>query len=243
MGAMSAWVFFLDRPVPYDEGVRLQTDLVAARLAGTIPDTVLFLEHPPVITLGVRARADHVLLPAAELARRGIALHHSSRGGDVTWHGPGQVVMYPILRLGEQEADARGYLHNLEDIALRTAAAFGVAAFRRPGLTGAWTDAGKLAAIGIRLKRWITFHGLSFNVNPDLAGFAAIVPCGLQGERIATLAGLLGARCPPLAAVRSEMARQFAAVCRRDLAPRPAGTPLPEALARDWGSLLGGAKG
>ncbi len=237
---MSAWCLVLERPIPYADGVRLQTDLVTARLAGAIPDTVLFLEHTPVITLGVRAQPEHVLLSEAELARRGIELHRSSRGGDVTWHGPGQLVMYPIIRLGEQEADARGYLHNLEEVALRTAAAFGVAAFRRPGLTGAWTQSGKLAAIGIRLKRWVTFHGMSFNVNPDPGGFAAIVPCGLKGEPIASLATLLGARCPALPDVRAAMVRHFSAVCRRTLAPRPAREPLPEPLAREWGARLAG---
>lgn len=229
---MTAWAITIEKPLAYDAGVRLQMDLVTARIANTIPDVVLFLEHTSVITLGVRTQDGHVLLPPVELAKRKIALFKSSRGGDVTWHGPGQLVMYPIIRLGEQEADARGYLHNLEEIAIRTAGDFGVKAFRRPGLTGAWTQAGKLAAIGIRLKRWVTFHGMSFNVKPDLAGFSAIVPCGLAGETVTSLEKILGAACPTLAQVREHMGRHFSAVCRRELKWVGPADHLPEELKK-----------
>jgi lipoate-protein ligase B len=227
---MTAWAITIEKPLPYDDGVRLQTALVNARIADALPDTVLFLEHTSVITLGVRAQDSHVLLSSADLKRRHIDLYHSSRGGDATWHGPGQLVMYPIIRLGEQEADAHGYLHNLEEIAIRTAGDFGIAAYRRPGLTGAWTQAGKLAAIGIRLKRWVTFHGMSFNVKPDLAGFTTIVPCGLAGEAVISLEKLLGAACPTLAEVRAHMALHFSDVCRRDLQPCPPWETLDEPL-------------
>lgn len=227
---MTAWAVIFQQPLAYREGVRLQDQLVTARIADVISDTVLFLEHRPVITLGVRAQQSHVLLSRAELARRGIDLEPTSRGGDVTWHGLGQVVMYPIIRLGEHEADAHGYLHNLEEIAIRTAADFGVRAFRRPGLTGAWTAAGKLAAIGIRLKRWVTFHGLSFNVNPDLSGFAAIVPCGLHDEPVISLQVLLGKKCPSLAAVRARLAHHFSVVCQRPLKTPQTKIDLPREL-------------
>jgi len=230
MTGMAALAIAFNQPVEYGDGVRLQTELVTARIAGAIPDVVLFLEHAPVITLGVRAAPQHVLLPPAELERRRIALFRSSRGGDATWHGPGQLVMYPILRLGDTEADAHGYLHNLEEIAIRTAADFGAAAWRRPGLTGAWTTRGKLAAIGIRLKRWVAFHGMSFNVDPDLSGFSAIVPCGLTGEPVASLRQLLGDACPALAEVRTRMAHHFSAVCRRPLDWAEPGGGLPAAL-------------
>jgi lipoate-protein ligase B len=229
---MTAWAITIETPLPYDDGVRLQNALVNARIAETIPDTVLFLEHTSVITLGVRAQDSHVLLSSADLKRRHIDLYHSSRGGDATWHGPGQLVMYPIIRLGAQEADARGYLHNLEEIAIRTAGDFGIAAYRRPGLTGAWTQAGKLAAIGIRLKRWVTFHGMSFNVKPDLAGFATIVPCGLAGETVTSLEKLLGAACPTLAQVRAHMERHFSDVCRRELKAYGSTDRLPEELEK-----------
>lgn len=234
---MTAWAITIVTPLPYDDSVRLQTALVNARIAETIPDTVLFLEHTSVITLGVRAQDSHVLLSSADLKRRHIDLYHSSRGGDATWHGPGQLVMYPIIRLGEQEADAHGYLHNLEEIAIRTAGDFGIAAYRRPGLTGAWTQAGKLAAIGIRLKRWVTFHGMSFNVKPDLAGFTTIVPCGLAGEAVTSLEKLLGAACPTLAQVRAHMERHFSDVCRRELKPCPPWETMDEPLKKLLKSL------
>ncbi len=203
--------------VPYAEGVRLQEELVRARIEERIPDVVLFLEHAPVVTLGMRSRPGHVLLSSAELDARGIGLCRTSRGGDVTFHCPGQLVMYPILRLGEREADAHGYLRNLEEIAIRTACDFNVRAFRRDGLTGAWTQGGKLAAIGIRFKRWVTFHGMSFNVSPDLSGFSAIVPCGLRNEPVTSLRELLGGAAPSVSAVRERMAIHFADVCGRPM--------------------------
>ncbi|HOW96697.1 MAG TPA: lipoyl(octanoyl) transferase LipB [Kiritimatiellia bacterium] len=222
---MSARAFFLELPLPFSEGVELQERLVEARARGDIPDTVLFLEHAPVVTLGARGRTEHLKLSRDELAARGIELAPASRGGDVTYHGPGQLVMYPILKLGEREADAHGYLFNLEEVGLRTAADFGVQAWRRPGLNGIWTEAGKLAAIGFRIRRWVTMHGMSFNVDPDLGGFQAIFPCGLR-EPVTSLRALLGGRCPALSAVRDRMAVHFGAVFQRPLAVR-GGNPMP----------------
>ena len=218
---ISADSISFESPVRYADGVRIQEALVAARQRDEIPDTVLFLEHVPVITLGRRGRDNFVLVPPEQLAIRGIDLAHASRGGDVTFHGPGQLVMYPIIKLGATEADSHGYLNNLEEIAMRTAADFGVAAFRREGKSGAWTDAGKIAAIGFHLRRWVTMHGMSFNVAPDLAGFDCIVGCGLVGEKVASLKGILGAKCPTVEAVRDRMAAHFSAVCQRALAPAP----------------------
>lgn len=215
--ATAGWCCFFDEPVPYPDGVKLQERLHAARVANRIPDVVLFLEHAPVITLGARGRTQHLLVAPEELAARGIALHHASRGGDVTYHGPGQLVMYPILRLGENEADSHSYLFNLEEIAIRAAADFGVAAFRRSGMNGAWTHRGKIAAIGFRLKRWVTLHGMSFNVAPNLEHFGLIVPCGLHGEAVTSLREILRERCPTLADVRERMRAHFEAVCGRAL--------------------------
>lgn len=214
---MNPRAIYYDRPVPYEEAARIQLALHADRLAGRIPDTVLFLEHPPVITLGRRGRDNYLLLAPEEYARRGIEVVRSTRGGDVTFHGPGQLVMYPILKLGSNEADAHGYLWNLEEIAIRTAADFGVASFRREGKSGAWTDAGKIAAIGFQLKRWVTLHGMSFNVDVDLAGFQSIVPCGLVGEPVASLKSILGERCPTVAQVRDSMKTHFEDVSGRKL--------------------------
>jgi len=228
-----AWAIPFHAPVPYAAGARLQEILAAARAVDRIPDTVLLLEHPPVVTLGARGRRQHLKLTPDELERRGIALAHASRGGDVTYHGPGQLIIYPILRLGGAEADAHGYLHNLEEIAIRTAADFGVTAWRRAGKNGAWTAAGKIAAIGFRLKRWITLHGMSFNVDVDLAGFDTIVPCGLAGEPVASLKTILGPAGPTVAQVRAAMQRHFAVVCGRKLQvfEPPAAYPPPIAEA------------
>ena len=184
------------------------------------------------MTLGARGRREDLLVAPAQLRERGIDLVHASRGGNVTFHGPGQWVLYPILRLGRQEADAHGYLHNLEEIALRTAADFGVPAFRRAGLNGAWTQAGKLAAIGFRLKRWVTLHGMSFNVEVELARFDLIVPCGLAGERVTSLRQLLGAGCPGMPQVRARLAQHFETVCGRRLEIWRADQPLPAPLNR-----------
>lgn len=218
---MNAWAFFFSEPVPYLEAVRLQERLHAARCLENIPDAVLFLEHPPVITLGARGRTEHLVADVAQLREMGIECHQASRGGDVTYHGPGQLVIYPILRLGTHEADAHSYLSNLEEIAIRTAADFGVRAFRRAGMNGAWTESGKIAAIGFRLKRWVTLHGMSFNVAPNLSHFSLIVPCGLHGEPVTSLKAILGDRCPALAEVRERMSRHFEAVCGRRLTVKP----------------------
>lgn len=218
---MSARALFFSQPVPFAEAAAWQEQLAEERAREAIPDTVLFLEHLSVVTLGARGRTEHLKVPPEELAERGIDLCRASRGGDVTWHGPGQLVMYPILKLGERATDARGYLINLEEVALRTAADFGVEAWRRKGLNGIWTDAGKLAAIGFRLRRGVTLHGMSFNVDPDLAGFKTIVPCG-RYEPVATLQMLLGSRCPSLNAVRERMALQFGEVFHRPLTIIPA---------------------
>jgi lipoyl(octanoyl) transferase len=213
----SALGFFLPAPVPYAVALRIQEELAARRAADSVPDTAIFLEHPPVVTLGARGRRNHLLISESQLAARGIDLYPASRGGDVTFHGPGQLILYPILKLGLNESDAHGYLRNLEEIAVRTAGSFHVRAFRRPGMNGAWTDHGKLAAIGFRLKRWVTLHGMSFNVSVDLAGFQTIVPCGLAGEPVTSLSVLLGAGAPILAAVRDAMAGHFETVCGRRL--------------------------
>lgn len=218
---MTAAAIYLDRPVRYADALRLQEALVSARQADAIPDTVLFLEHAPVITLGRRGRSNFLLVSPDQLKQQGIDFHTASRGGDVTYHGPGQLVIYPILKLGGAEADSRRYLSNLEEIAVRTAADFGVTAYRREGKNGAWTDAGKIAAIGFHLKRWVSMHGMSFNVHPDLRGFDLIVGCGLVGEPVSSLQRALGDRTPTVAQVRATMARHVAGVLGRPLMPPP----------------------
>jgi len=219
-------------PVDYAAATALQEQLVTARLADHAPDCVLFLEHRPVITLGVSAKTGHVLLGPAALASRGIGMTTTSRGGDVTYHAPGQLVVYPILRLAGSKTDVHAYVAGLEELAIQTAAAYGVSAYRRRGLTGAWTDVGKLAAIGVRFRRGVCFHGMSFNVNVDLAGFETIVPCGLHGLPVTSLKALLGTACPPLADVRTRLAGLFGEIMQRELTVFAAADPnLPEPFA------------
>lgn len=180
--------------VPYQRGLELQESLVGARREGTAPDTLLLLEHPHVITLGTGSRREHVLADADERARLGVELFEAGRGGDVTYHGPGQLVGYPVVDLKPDRRDLHRYLRDLEEVMIRTAASFGVEARRVPGRTGAWTAAGKLAAIGVRVSsRWITSHGFALNVAPQLDLFRrVIVPCGIEDGGLTSLERELG---------------------------------------------------
>jgi lipoate-protein ligase B len=214
---VKSWAVQLDQPVPYQEGLDLQHRLLKARQSGRIPDTVLILQHTPTVTLGNRGRDNYLLKTPEEYRELGIEVFHAERGGDVTYHAPGQWVLYPIIYLGGSEADSHGYLWNLEEVALRTLAAFGISGFRREGKNGAWTEQGKVAAIGFRLKRWVSFHGMSFNVNLDLSGFQTIVPCGLVGLPVASMQTVLGAGCPPMDLVRNRLLTEFSEVCGREL--------------------------
>ena len=203
--------------VPYAEGLRLQEDLVARRRAGEIPDTLVLLEHPHVITLGSNSDLAHVLLGEAEREARGVELHEAGRGGDVTYHGPGQLVAYPIIDLKPDRKDLHAYLRDLEEVMIRVADAFGVKAARRAGLTGAWTDRGKLAAIGVRVSsQWIASHGAALNVSSDLGFFDAIVPCGLAGEGVTSLERELGSPVD-LEAVSRTLSEHFATVFAREI--------------------------
>jgi lipoate-protein ligase B len=212
---MEIQVTLFRQPVPYAEGLRLQEQWVADRQADHIPDQLMLLEHTPVITLGVRAKTEHLLLSQEALQLRGIELFETPRGGDVTYHAPGQLVMYPIMKLSGPEADVHAFVGKLEEIAIQTANAFCVNAFRRKGKTGVWTEQGKIAAIGVRFKKWVSSHGMSFNVNLDLAGFDAIIPCGLHGEKVTSLQAILGGKCPTMQEVRAVMMRQFERVMNR----------------------------
>lgn len=212
-------ILIFGNPPSYPDVCRFQERLVEQRLAGDIPDTLVVLEHRPVITAGTSAKPGHVLAGRSKLARLGVSLCRSPRGGDVTYHGPGQIVMYPILKLLDAEADLRAYVGRLEEIAIRTAADFGVEAFRRKGKIGAWTGHGKIAAIGVRARRWVTSHGLCFNVDVDLAAYSLIVPCGLAGEPVTSLKAILGAGCPGVARVRRAMIGHFSEVMGRKIRP------------------------
>ncbi len=179
--------------IRYAEGLRLQRELVERRRAGDIADQLLLLEHPHVITMGSSADDAHVLATAGELDDRGIELHEAGRGGDVTYHGPGQLVGYPILDLKPDRCDLHRYLRDLEEVLIRVVDALGArGSSRRNGLTGVWLPGGKVAAVGVRVSSgWITSHGFALNCSTDLAYFEAIVPCGIPGERVTSLSEAL----------------------------------------------------
>lgn len=209
--------------VRYAEALALQERLVGFVRDGRSPATLLLLEHDPVVTLGRASRAEHLLLDEAALRGRGIELWEAGRGGDVTFHGPGQLVGYPILALPEGRRDAHRYLRDLEEILIRTAADFGVEAAREPGRTGVWTEGLKLGAIGVRLSTgWIASHGFALNVGGDLSGFETIVPCGIRGRGVTSIERSTG-RGVPVRAVAARAGAHAAAVF--DLEPFVSGVP------------------
>lgn len=202
--------------VPYAEASDMQRALVEERRAGRISDVLLLLEHPHVITLGVKVDAarSHLLATPEVLASRRVELHESGRGGDITYHGPGQVVGYPILDLRPDRCDVHRYVRDLEEVMIRTAADFGLSGGRIQGLTGAWVGADKLGAIGVRISRWITSHGFAFNVSTDLDFFNLIVPCGIARGGVTSLSRALG-RPVALAEAESALVRHFGEVFDR----------------------------
>src|SRR3954471_13207120 len=168
--------------VPYAEALALQRELVEERKADRIPDLLLLLQHPAVITLGVRGDGgrSHIVATRDRLGELGIDVLETGRGGDVTYHGPGQLVGYPIVDLKPDRCDVHRYVRDLEEVMIRAAAVFGVTAERIAGLTGAWVGNGKVAAIGVRISRWVTSHGFALNVSTNLEHFGLIVPCGIR---------------------------------------------------------------
>jgi len=206
--------------VPYADALDLQARLVAERQSGAIPDTLLLLEHEPVLTLGRNARRENVLIPEPALRERGIAVFETGRGGDVTYHGPGQVVGYPIVELPPGRRDVHRYVRDLEEVMIRACADLGVVAGRIPGLTGAWVGHQKVGAIGVRIARWVTSHGFALNVSPDLSPFDLIVPCGIRDKGVTSLERLLGGPVP-VDRVLPRLADHFAAVFERQAQDAP----------------------
>lgn len=195
--------------VRYAEALAMQKDLVRRRIAGEIPDTLLFVEHPHVVTLGKLAKAEHLLA-----WRPDVEVVETDRGGDVTYHGPGQVVGYPIVDLNALRRDVKWYLERLEEVLIRACARYGVAAARQPGLTGAWVGEAKIGAIGVRVERWVASHGFALNANTDLSYFDLIIPCGLEGKRVTSLAREVG-RNIDLEELRRRLAEIFGEVFGR----------------------------
>jgi len=212
--------------ISYADSVVLQERVVAVRKAGAIPDVLLLCEHPPVITFGRNAKRENLLANENVLRQKNVALHDTNRGGDITFHGPGQIVGYPILDLGAIRRDVHWYVRTLEEVMIRASADFGLTAFRVPGRTGIWvhpprrstaaqpTEAQpmpeeKLAAIGVHISRWVTSHGFAYNVSTDLRYFDLIVPCGIAERKATSLEKLLD-RGVATAEAKSNLIRHFA---------------------------------
>lgn len=208
-----AWLLLPGR-VDYAEALAAQRRLLAARRAGRVPDLLALLEHPHVITVGRSPEG-----PAGVLAPGDVPVVEVERGGAATYHGPGQLVGYPIMALGEDERDVGRLLRGIEEALVLALARFDVAAGRRPGATGVWAGERKLASIGLALRGWVTFHGFALNVATDLERFAALRPCGFPAATMASIESLTG-RAPPLAAVAEEVAARFAEVFGRAFVAR-----------------------
>jgi lipoyl(octanoyl) transferase len=202
--------------VPYAEALALQRALVEERRANRVPDLLILLQHPPVITVGVRGDGgrSHILADTDRLAALGVAVSETGRGGDVTYHGPGQIVGYPILDLRPDRCDVHRYIRDVEEVMIRTCVDYGVPAGRIAGLTGAWVGLDKIGAIGVRISRWITSHGFAFNVSTDLGYFDLIVPCGIADRGVTSLQRVLG-RSVNMANVEESLICHFAAVFGR----------------------------
>jgi lipoyl(octanoyl) transferase len=202
--------------IGYAEAYALQKRLVAARKADAIEDVLLLCEHKPVITQGRNGKRENLLVSEPLLQQKGVEFYETSRGGDITFHGPGQAVGYPILNLGAIHKDVVWYVRMLEETMMRTTAEFGVEAFRVEGKTGIWVNTAsgpeeKLGAIGVHISRWVTSHGFAYNVSTDLQYFDLIVPCGIAGRKATSLEKLLG-RTIESSEVAARLARHFAEV-------------------------------
>ncbi len=208
MGGRPIDVRSLPGLTPYAEALALQRGLLERRQLGEVPDTLLLLEHPPVITLGRNAADSGVVAPPDMLRALGVEVHRVERGGQATWHGPGQVVGYPICDLRGLGLGAAAWVHTLEATMIRAAATLGVEAGRRPGITGVFTHRGKIGAIGVRISRGVSYHGFALNVDPDLSHYRLIVPCGMAGVPVTSVAAVLG-HAPPMDAARRALTDAF----------------------------------
>lgn len=195
----------------YSTALRLQQSLNAARRKGSIPDTVIFLEHQPCFTVGRKGGFEHILAGEELLRQQGIAVYETDRGGDVTYHGPGQLICYPIIDLNDYGCDVHAYARRLEEVIIRTLKHYGITAGRKPGYPGVWVGSAKIAQEGIGVQNWVTMHGVSLNVCPKMQHFSLIIPCGISNYGVTSMEQLLD-HPVDIAAVRQEMRRQFSEV-------------------------------
>ena len=203
--------------VPYARALELQRAVARARISGAIAhDVLLLLEHPPVVTLGRSSKAQHLVATPAMLAERGVELYEAERGGDVTFHGPGQLVGYPIVNLRGHRQDLHWYLRQVEAVLIRTLEGLGLPAERSEGRTGVWTSGRKIASIGVHARDWVTWHGFALNVSNDLSYFDLIVPCGLSGVTMTSIGRELDTAAPSVADVAELVVRSFGSVFALD---------------------------
>ena len=217
--------------VPYARALELQRAVARARIGGTIAqDVLLLLEHPPVITLGRSSKAQHLVATPDMLADRGVELFEAERGGDVTFHGPGQLVGYPIINLRGHKQDLHWYLRQVEAVLIRALEGIGIPAERSEGRTGVWTGGRKIASIGVHARDWVTWHGFALNVSNDLSYFDLIVPCGLSGVTMTSVQRELGTVAPSFSAVAETVVASFGTVFSLDpelLVPAALSAMLP----------------
>ena len=206
--------------IEYEDGLRLQKHLAEARGEGKVEDTLLLLQHPSVITMGRSGKIQNLLASETSLHEKGIGVVHTDRGGDFTYHGPGQLVMYPILDLRPLGLSVPGYVWNLEEVVIRVLARFHISAGRVEKLRGVWVGQEKIASLGVHLSRWISKHGLALNVNTDLAPFRLINPCGITDRRVTSMAQILG-RSLPMEEIEELTLEAFAEVFGFSLGQEP----------------------
>jgi lipoyl(octanoyl) transferase len=209
--------------IEYGAAWNRQREMVSNRKQGLIEDHLLFAEHPRVITMGRSARQEHLLVPRQQLERLGVALWETDRGGDITYHGPGQLVGYPIVDLRAWKRDVVAYLRALEQVLIDAVGEFGIDAGRLPGCTGVWVGGAKLAALGVHVSRWVTSHGFALNVTTDLRYFGYIIPCGLS-KPVTSIEQLLG-EAPPRSVVTEALTRHFGRIFGRQMKPVERNTP------------------
>lgn len=198
--------------IGYLDGLAAQERVAAELRQGRGHATLLLLEHPPVLTLGRNASAAHVLASPSELTQRGVEVFEATRGGDVTYHGPGQLVGYPVMLLPEGRRGVHAYVRDLEEALIRTLADFGIPGVRDSGYPGVWVGREKIAALGVRIAGWVTTHGFALNVDPELEHFRLITPCGLVGRGVTSMARLRPADVPSMAQVKAAVTRNFQTV-------------------------------
>ncbi len=210
-GERDLTVFCRLEPIEYDQAWELQKKVWSQRVEGRVDDALIVLEHPPTLTVGMSGKLQNLLVTKEELAKRGIRLFFTDRGGDITYHGPGQLVAYPIIDLTGWQKDVHRYVHNLEEVVVRTLADFSILAGRHDEYVGVWVDNEKIAAIGVRVRKWVTMHGLALNVNPILEHFSLIHPCGIVDKGVTSIARIL-CRDVPMEVVATRMVDHFAEV-------------------------------